>query len=142
MGSSGNAFVDCLDIHVEVLASGGSVAVPHRFTARPQSRSSFISSNGSPMVEADSFENESLPDHLQPKSGVSFAVSPTGKGSFSKAGQTFVLVDGQPWVTLNGCIQTCSDAAQERLSKVGVVLLGKPHLFINGSPAISGEPIQ
>lgn len=142
MTSSGNVLVDCLDIHVEVLAAGGSVPVAHRFTARPESTHSFVKGSGSPLVEGDLFENESISDHRLPKTGVSFATMPTGKGCFSNAGQTFVLVNGKPWVTLDGVLQTCSDAAPERPIKSGVVLLGKPFLLIHGSPAIFGAPTE
>lgn len=138
-----NIQIDCIDVHVEVPPPGGCVPVPHRFLAKPRSKCGFIQSSGSPLVEGDSFSNEAVPDHTQPKTGGSFANgAPSGEGSFTSAGQTFVLVQGVPWMTLAGRVKTCSDGLEERSVAAAVVRVQKSFLFINGSIALTGAPSE
>lgn len=136
----GNILVDCVDQHLEIPPPGGAVLVPHRFQSRPTAEAKFITvAGGHPLTEGDRFRNESIPDHSLPMTGGAFAVgSPSQEGSFTAAGQSLVRINGRPWMTIAGQMETCSDAVGMRSVASGVTPQKRSMVTINDNPAITG----
>ncbi len=128
------------DIHGEALPSGGAAMVPHLFQCLPRASARVVRIHGDPLLrEGDAFENETSPDHQQPKIGASFVATPSGKGSFTQAGQSVFRICGTPVMTMAGKLETCSDGPAKTRCKAAVILRGRPLIFVNGSPVLEGK---
>ena len=135
-----SATVDRTDIHFEIVSLSVQ-AVDHPFESQPRASQTVLRVDGEAcLVEGDEFPNESPSQSCRAPQRGSLITPAPAKGSFIRAGQSVLRVNGARVMTKDGTLRTCCQVLPEMPCSSAVEVNDAGRLQVDQASSLNAAP--